>query len=96
MSIDVLRVDCRPTADGWTCRVVVGDDSGATEHDVRVDPATLARLAPGAAAPDDLVIASFRFLLTREPRESILRTFDLPAIGRYFPDWESELAGRFA
>ena len=38
--------------------------------------------------PTDLVERSFAFLLEREPRESILRSFDLSVIGRYFPDWE--------
>ena len=38
----------------------------------------------------------FDFLLTREPRESILRRFDLPVIGRYFPDWEAEVASRLS
>ena len=38
--------------------------------------------------------AAFDFLLTREPRESILRRFDLPVIGRYFPEWEAEVASR--
>ena len=92
MSTDVLRVECQPEPDGWTCRVVVGDDPGATSHVVAVDRATLARLDPDAAAPDALVAAAFRFLLGHEPRESILRSFDLPVVGRYFPDWESDLA----
>jgi hypothetical protein len=30
---------------------------------------------------------SFEFLLAREPKESILRSFDLPVIGRYFPEF---------
>ncbi len=34
---------------------------------------------------------AFAFLLEREPRESILHSFDLPVIGRYFPEWESEM-----
>jgi hypothetical protein len=51
----------------------------------------LARLAPGAASPEDLVRRSFAFLLRREPKESILRRFDLPLIGRYFPEWEAEI-----
>jgi hypothetical protein len=37
------------------------------------------------------VRSSFRFLLEREQRESILRTFNLEAIARYFPEWEAEI-----
>ena len=32
--------------------------------------------------------ASFAFLLAREPREAILRSFELPVIERYFPGYE--------
>jgi hypothetical protein len=54
-----------------------------THHCVRVSRADLARLAPGASDPVDLVEASFAFLLERESKESILRDFDLTVIGRY-------------
>jgi hypothetical protein len=41
-----------------------------------------------------LVDRSFRFLLAREPASSILRSFDLPVIGRYFPEYEAEVRRR--
>ena len=34
--------------------------------------------------------AAFRFLLDREPKESILRRFDVTVISRYFPEFERE------
>ena len=43
-----------------------------------------------------LVEASFAFLLERETKESILREFDLPVIGRYFPEYEPEIGRRLA
>ena len=87
-----IEVTSRPRSDGWTCRVLVTDDNGSTsEHDVAVARQDLARLAPGAADPADLVRRSFLFLLAREPKESILRSFDLPVIGRYFPEYEREI-----
>jgi len=86
-----IACDRTDSVDGWTCRVRVDD---ATEHVVRVTPGELARLAPGAATPHDLVRRSFEFLLVREPKESILRSFDLPVIGRYFPDYEREIRNR--
>ena len=82
-----LALSCRRSGDGWTCDVTVGSDAGATRHQVVVDAATLQDLARGAETPDRLVEASFRFLLEREPRESILPRFALPVIGRYFPEW---------
>jgi Holliday junction resolvase-like predicted endonuclease len=35
--------------------------------------------------------AAFWFLLDREPKESILRRFDVTAISRYFPEFEREM-----
>ncbi len=88
-----VDVRCEPTADGWTCRVRLTDAAGTGEHRVSVRRGDLARLAPGAVDPVDLVHRSFDFLLQREPRGSILRTFDLTMIGRYFPDWERTIRG---
>ena len=63
-------------------------------HRVRVSAADLDGLAPGADDPTALVATSFDFLLGREPPGSILRSFDLIEIGRYFPDYESTIRGR--
>ena len=49
-------------------------------------PADVARYAPGSSA-EALLAASFAFLLEHEPKESILRRFDLPVIERYFPEY---------
>ncbi|HEV8699048.1 MAG TPA: hypothetical protein VGQ89_15230 [Candidatus Limnocylindrales bacterium] len=86
-----IDVECRPDRDVWHCRVRLTDDQGTGEHLVRVARTDLDRLAPGAAEPDDLVRRSFEFLLAREPRTSILREFDLPVIGRYFPEYERDI-----
>ena len=90
-----IVVHCEPAAhgSGWTCRVTVAGAGAPTTHEVTVLAADLARLAPGAPDPEDLVRRSFAFLLAREPKESILRRFDLPLIGRYFPEYEREITG---
>jgi hypothetical protein len=89
-----LLVSCEPrAAGGWRCAVTVGDDAGATHHAVQVDRATLYDLAPGAT-PEDLVRASFEFLLEREPREGIMRSFELPVIGRFFGEYADEIGRR--
>ena len=86
MSVDVR---CEPVAAGWTCSVSVDDGDGPpTSHVVSVAGPDLARLAPGAADPTDLVSRSFDFLLAREAKESILGRFDLMVIARYFPEFE--------
>lgn len=86
-------VEVRPTeiAEGWSCAVTVRSTAGSTVHEVRVTRADLDRLAPGATDPVDLVRRSFAFLLARESATSILRSFDLPEIGRYFPEFEREI-----
>jgi hypothetical protein len=88
-------VSCRPAEAGWHCTVTLGDDAGATTHEVTVDREVLDDLAPGAT-PDELVRVSFEFLLEREPRESIMRAFELPIIGRFFGDYRDEMLRRVA
>ena len=89
-------VSCEPAEGGsWHCTVTVGDDPAATTHEVTVDRETLADLAP-AATPEELVRASFAFLLEHESRESIMRRFELPIIGRFFADYPDEIRRRLA
>ena len=90
-----VEVTAAVVGDGWDCTVTVREGT-ETHHRVRVSQVDLARLAPGASDPVDLVEASFAFLLEREPKESILREFDLTVIGRYFPDYEREIGHRLA
>lgn len=91
-----IDVHCSADPGGdWTCAVVLRDDDrDVSSHEVTVRSADLARLAPDAADPTDLVERSFAFLLEREPPSSILRRFDLLEIARYFPDYERVIRGR--
>ncbi len=89
-----IGVTCVPVADGWQCAVRIGDDEAATEHAVAVDHDALRTLAPAASSPEELVLASFRFLLEREPREAIMRSFELPIISRFFADYGAEVSRR--
>lgn len=68
--------------------------SGATTlHRVRVTSADLERFAGGLPA-EELLRESFLFLLEREPNTSILDSFDLPVIARYFPEYGEEIRRR--
>ena len=49
------------------------------------------RLTAGKHTPERCVEVAFRFLLDREPKESILARFDLSVITRYFPEYEVEI-----
>lgn len=73
--------------------VTVSDGQGSTYHEVTVWPSDLQRYAPDAS-PEDLIEASFAFLLEREPKEAILRRFELPVIERYFPEYLSQIGAR--
>jgi len=77
---DPLEFDVRVTADG--------DDS---RHHVTMSETTARQLGGGDHAPAQCVEAAFRFLLDREPKESIMGRFDVTVIPRYFPEFEAEL-----
>ena len=89
-----LDVSCVRTAAGWSCQVRVGEDRAGTVHQVTVSEQARDELAADASV-DELVRASFVFLLEREPRTSILRSFDLPVIERYFPEYRDAMARDF-
>ena len=72
--------------------VTVEDSHGSTSHEVTVWPSDIARYAP-EAAPEDLIQASFAFLLEREPKDAILRRFELPAIEARFPEYLFHISG---
>jgi len=88
-----ITVDSTDTPDGWRFDVRVAEAGSETRHEVTLSRADHERLAPGAA-PEDLVRESFAFLLEREPKESMLRSFDLSVIARYFPEYEREITKR--
>jgi hypothetical protein len=88
-----IAVETSPVEGGWLARVTVADHGGSYEFEVGVTRIELARFAPGATDPSDLVRRSFIFLLAREPKESILSSFGLSVIGRYFPEYEREIRG---
>jgi len=82
-----VEVRCAMHGNGYRCDVDVVDGASSTHHTVEVPTAELDRWGRGRSA-EELVRDSFRFLLEREPKESILREFKLSVITRYFPDYE--------
>ena len=84
--IEVQRVDDK------TYRVVV-EEASTTVHTVTLDSAYYHKLTAGKVTPEELVRKSFEFLLERESNASILRTFALPVIGQYFPEYERTISG---
>lgn len=62
-----------------------------TTHRVTLTPDYALKLTLGKTSNETLLQKSFEFLLEREPNTSILRSFELSVIGRYFPEYESEV-----
>jgi hypothetical protein len=77
-------------------QVTVVEGASRSTHTVTVDDAYARTLTNDAVATTELVRRSFEFLLEREAKESILTTFALPVIGRYFPEYEREIRRRLA
>jgi hypothetical protein len=65
-----------------------------TQHRVTVRPAYLQELGVAGASAPEVLQKSFEFLLEREPNTSILSTFDLREIERYFPEFRQEIPRR--
>jgi hypothetical protein len=76
-----------------TYRVTVRSRT-TTLHTVMLSPGYYHQLTGGSIPPEVLLEESFRFLLEREPNTSILEQFDLPLIGRYFPEYEELIRTR--
>jgi len=75
-------------------RVTVTEGRSETSHVVTLAADYAQKLTGGKVGPEEFIRRSFEFLLEREPKESILRQFDLPVIGRYFPEYEREIRRR--
>jgi hypothetical protein len=92
-SSGAARIEVARVAEGEPLRfeVTVREGASETRHRVNFARADRARLCAGHA-PERAVEAAFRFLLDREPKESILAHFDVSAIARYFPEFEAEFA----
>ena len=70
---------------------VMVEDISTTTHRVIVTPSYYEKLANKRVTPEVLVERSFEFLLQRESNTSILRSFELSEISRYFPEYEKTI-----
>lgn len=93
VQIDVKPLSGKP---GHSFEVTVRDKNGETHHEVTVSERDFERFGGGKGEPAALVEESFRFLLEREPKESILGKFALSVIAQYFPEYPDEITRRVA
>ena len=71
-------------------RVVVKKKT-ITEHFVVLSDQTLKKLTRNLKTKEELLMFSFEFLLDKEDNTSILRTFELSEISKYFPDFSRHI-----
>lgn len=62
-----------------------------TTHQVTMESDYYQRLTGGKETEEEFIARAFEFLLHREPNTAILGSFELPVIGRYFPEFEKEI-----
>ena len=78
-----------------TFEVTVEGDS-ITRHTVTVTPEYWHKLTAGRVSIETLIEKSFEFLLERESNTSILASFDLQVIQRYFPEYQQTIGKRLS
>ena len=66
-------------------------DSITTIHTVTVTDQSLTELTDNNVTKKQLLEFSFNFLLDREPNTSILTSFDINVISKYFPNYRDEV-----
>ena len=71
--------------------VVTVADSITTTHEVTVTNQSLSDLTDQSVTKIQLLVFSFKFLLDREPNTSILSSFNINVISKYFSDFRDEL-----
>lgn len=88
-------VDVRTISEGdpTVVQVTVGDGADTTSHEVAVSGTDLDRLGRPGESAEQLVARCFDFLLEREPKESILASFDVADISKYWPEFEQAITG---
>ena len=66
-------------------------ETSTTTHTVTVTDQSLTDLTDDKVTKTQLLKFSFRFILEREPNTSILSSFDINVISRYFSDYKDEV-----
>ena len=89
--MQTIKVSKSEIETGWIFEVKVSNGNSTT-HRVNLTREYYEHLALTNTNPSNLVEGSFRFLLEREPKEMILRTFDLKIISHYFPEYERRIS----
>jgi hypothetical protein len=79
----------KDTATGWQFLVYLSEKD---KYEVILDKKYWERLTKEKILPEELIKKSFEFLLEREPKEAILKSFNLKVIQTYFPEYEEKMS----
>ena len=82
------------TEKGWRFFVAINEQGDTITYSVTLDKEYWEELTGSRShvlTPKELIRRSFVFLLTKEPKKSILKEFDLRIISRYFSDYEDTI-----
>ena len=72
-----------------TFQVTVDEGDSTSTHAVTLDDQYHKKLSGKVIPKEELIKKSFEFLLEREPKESIMSSFNLKVINKFFPEFES-------
>ena len=72
-------------------RVKMEQEGASKEYAVTLEDSYYQDLTQGKVTKEELIEKSFKFLLERESKESILSKFNLKIIKSYFPEFEEEI-----
>lgn len=91
--INVVEEQSFPVAE---YRVAITSDEGQlTKHEVTLSEEYWNELTGGKMSGQDLIEATFEFLLQHESNEAIMQKFDLKDVAEYWPDFENEIKRRY-
>jgi hypothetical protein len=86
MNLEIKKIT--PVTNGYVYKVELTESGEASQHEVSLTETDYQKLSQqGQITPEELLYYSFQFLLTQESASAILPVFDLPVIGKYFPDY---------
>lgn len=92
MTLKII-VQKKNVKEGWEFKVTIEEKGNQTTHQVHMSEDFYESLNT-KVEPEEVVEESFRFLLEREPKESILSQFDITVISKYFPDYKKVIKKR--
>lgn len=91
--IDVTEEQGFPNAEYRV--VITPDENPHSTHEVTLSEEYWQKLTGGKMSGQDLIEATFEFLLQRESNDAIMQKFDLQQISEFWPEFENEILQKY-